>query len=256
MRGTGDWMMDGGATVAVTVRSFLMDKLEVTVARLRNFVAVYPTSRPSSGAGKSSYIQADRGWNDSYPLPATRAELIADLTCDVPYATWTDTAGANETRPANCVNFYLAYAFCIWDGGRLPTEAEWEYAAAGGSERRYYPWSNPPNDTLLLPRHALADDPASLPMAVGSKADGNARWGHSDLAGSLWEWTLDYYVAPYVSGACDDCLETADGGLGRASRGGGYNFPPDNLATAFRYGEDPDLPQSHMGIRCVRELSK
>ena len=50
--------------------------------------------------------------------------------------------GPHETLPINCIDWYEAYAFCIWDGGFLPSEAEWEYAAAGGDEQREYPWGS------------------------------------------------------------------------------------------------------------------
>src|SRR5580704_6839465 len=55
--------------------------------------------------------------------------------------TWTETAGSSENLPITEAHWYAAYAFCIWDGGFLPSEAEWNYAAAGGSDQRAYPWS-------------------------------------------------------------------------------------------------------------------
>ena len=72
----------------------------------------------------------ETGWqsSDDSNIDPTDANLLCAAT-----ATWTHTAGAQENLPIDCVNWYEAYAFCIWDGGFLPSEAEWEYAAAGGS---------------------------------------------------------------------------------------------------------------------------
>ncbi|WP_438023210.1 formylglycine-generating enzyme family protein [Sorangium sp. So ce233] len=59
--------------------------------------------------------------------------------------------GENEARPIRCVSWSVAFAFCAWDGGRLPTEAEWNHASAGGSEQREYPWGNAfPNSTYAV----------------------------------------------------------------------------------------------------------
>jgi hypothetical protein len=74
-------------------------------------------------------------------LAANRAALISTVKCnsDSRYQTWTDAAGANENKPMNCVTWHEAMAFCIWDGGYLPTELEWNYAASGGQREARVP---------------------------------------------------------------------------------------------------------------------
>jgi formylglycine-generating enzyme required for sulfatase activity len=80
------------------------------------------------------------------------------------YTTWTPTPSAHESLPINCVNWYQAYAFCIWDGGFLPSRAEWEYAASGGMQQLAYPWGSTVN----------LNDTASYAIAGCNYPAGNA----------------------------------------------------------------------------------
>src|SRR5262249_3349795 len=148
-----------------TVAPFLLDRYEVTVGRLRRFVQSYPASRPAEGAGADGSAP---GWGRDWPLPPGQAELRADLRSCAD-ATWTDAEGAREERPATCGSWYVAKAFCLWDGGRLPSEAEWNFAAAGGAEQRVYPFSTPPPiSDRISPEEAVFG--AAAPQPVGSRS--------------------------------------------------------------------------------------
>lgn len=236
---------------SATLSSFLLDELEVTVGRLRRFVDTYHTLDLEQGDGKAPHIPDDEGWDEDYELPATTEALRAMLACTD--TTWTDDASGDEDLPATCVDWYVAYAFCIWDGGRLPTEAEWNYAAAGGDEQRAYPWSTPPGDTTITLDHAFYDQEEGLPMPVGSKPLGDGRWGHADLAGNVYEWTLDFFHQDYPSTSCDDCLD-ATASSTRTKRGGAYRFLSIELRAADRSYLEPEIATSYVGFRCAHDL--
>jgi formylglycine-generating enzyme len=236
----------------VTVSSFHLDAYEVTVGRFRRYVRNY-SGPPAAGAGAHPAI-AGSGWNASWnsALPPDQASLIAGLKCDGGmWQTWTDTP-TNENYPINCVNWYQAFAFCAWDGGRLPTEAEWEFAAAGGSENRLFPWGSANIDAT---RADWASSAASSKVAVGSYPAGNGLWGHADLAGSLYEWVFDYYDAAWYGAggsSCTDCANTT-AAINRVDRGGGFD---NNVASFFRsttrYKRDPTGRGGRLGFRCAR----
>ena len=175
---------------------------------------------------------------------------MAALKCDAVYGTWTDSPGANESKPIECLDWYTAFAFCAWDGGRLPTYAEWNYAASGGSEHRYYPWSVPPTSEVVDDSYAVYCGGACLPQNVGSKSPkGDAKWGHDDLGGNAWEWTLDWSPRRYNM-PCHDCAEVAVGSY-RVFLGGSSNDIASTLLSASRHISVPEY-RGVVGARCAR----
>jgi formylglycine-generating enzyme len=243
-----------------TLTAFDLDELEVTVGRFRRFVEAFDGTQPELGLGAHPNIVGS-GWQTSFTaaMPATRGALEQALSCDVgAYQTWTSTAGAREDFPINCVNWYVAFAFCIWDGGRLPTEAEWERAASGGDEERLYPWGATAPDYAV---HAVANCrgdgvAACVPgdvLKVGSRPAGAGRYGHLDLAGSLWEWTLDHYDSTFYQSlsTCADCADLT-ASTPRVIRGGNFTSLPKALRSTGRGSKPPGGTDPYAGFRCAR----
>lgn len=231
---------------AATVATFRLDKYEVNVGRFRQFVAAYPNSKPHAGAGANPLVVSS-GWNSAWDasLPADQAALTAGLKCGS-YPTWTDAPAANEGKAINCVDWYEAFAFCAWDGGRLPTEAEWEYAAAGGAENRLYPWGN------AAPSSGYANYSGNGVAGVGSYG-GIGKWGQFDLAGNVWEWVFDGYDASWYSGGGNGCNNCAQlGGGSRVLRGGSWINIGDYLRAANRSNLTPSGRYDGDGFRCAR----
>lgn len=260
----GTFNRSNDAAAPATVSDFRLDNYEVTVGRFRKFVAAYSKDMLAAGAGKNPHNAADTGWDSAWnaKLPQDATALKAALLCGEnqpvpsadPYSTW---IGGNDNRPINCVDWYVSNAFCTWDGGRLPTEAEWNYAAAGGSQQRPYPWGSevPSSNANLTAYQCYFDGSGSCSgmhnMApVGTIAAGKSRWGQFDMAGNLWEWVRDGYDT--YGKPCSDCAQlgaTAD----RTYRGGGF---VDNVAsvTTTARGHAPNHFSHNVGIRCARAV--
>lgn len=236
-----------GERVPAAVSAFRLDELEVTVARLRPFVAGF-AGPPASGVGAHADVP-NSGWRSEWDglFPASRELLLQSLHCNANWETWTDEPGARESYPITCVSYYVAFAFCAAEGGRLPTEAEWEYAATGGKQQRPYPWG----DSQPSPELALFDTIAVEP--AGTRLPGMARFGQLDLAGSVWEWTLDFF-APYPAD-CDRCA-AVDNGAARVLRGGDFLGDAEYLQTAYRFSYDPQLALGNVGFRCAYALEE
>jgi len=255
-------------TNPATISSFRLDTYEVTVGRFRQFVNAGLGTRqnpPEPGAGAHPQIQ-NSGWDSAWTasLAADTAELIAGFNCSSDTRwTWTDMPGANESLPISCVNWAEAMAFCAWDGGYLPTEAELNYAAVGGDEQRAYPWSSPPSSLTIDCSYANYMDgtycvspPDGALNRVGSESPrGDGRWGQADLAGNVWEWTLDWLVTPY-SNPCNDCAELT-AGSGRVFRGGIFNYFSVWLRGGYRgLNSGPTGTDFNIGFRCARNSNQ
>ncbi|HEX7672059.1 MAG TPA: SUMF1/EgtB/PvdO family nonheme iron enzyme, partial [Polyangiaceae bacterium] len=246
------------ARYPATVSSFALDTYEITVGRFRRFVMAYSQSMTAAGAGKNPKNATDSGWDiaSNTSLPADAAALQTAVACNEASQTWTPSPGSNENLPMNCINWYEAFAFCIWDGGRLPTEAEWNYAAAGGSEQRAYPWgAATPDCTYANYRAASGGCPLSgtgVTLNVGSQSPkGNGKWGHADLGGNVIQWTLDSSVTTYTT-PCQDCAATF-AGTNRAARGASfYDTDTSSVLTSRRLEGDPTFHDFNLGSRCAR----
>jgi formylglycine-generating enzyme required for sulfatase activity len=138
----------------------------------------------------------DATWNAYFSL-----ESCDDVLASPPHVR------KQENLPINCASWIEAYAFCIWDGGFLPSQPEWEYAAAGGKQQRRYPWgSTEPgthNEYAIYGCHypsdstGCGDDIESL-APVGTAVRGVARWGQLDMVGEVSEWSLDWMIGHWV----------------------------------------------------------
>ena len=267
--------VDGAVSNAgnpATVTTFCLDEYEVTVGRFRNFMnAVDAGWMPPAGSGKHSYLDGgglanaggagyEMGWN---PNDDSNVELGKISSCGAA-STWTASPGANEALPINCVDWYEAYAFCIWDGAFLPSEAEWELAAAGGTQQLEYPWGA--TDPGTGSQYAIYDcDYGSTgsncstsdtqPMStsniapVGTAINGRGAFHQFDLAGNVEEWAFDDYAPCYV--ACTDCAYLPTDGI-HVLRGGSFQAPLSYLSPTNRRNDTGVYHHWSVGFRCAR----
>jgi formylglycine-generating enzyme required for sulfatase activity len=157
------------------------------------------------------------------------------------------------------VNWYEAYAFCIWDGGFLPSHDEWEYAAAGGSQQREYPWgSTPPGAANQYAIYADSTGNCYYPgdaqcmgvmniAPVGTATLGVGLFGQLDLAGDVSEWNLDSIGDP----ACVDCA-TFSASSNRTVTGGAFFGLASGLLSSDFGGNVPTYRSDSSGFRCAR----
>lgn len=267
--GTYDRSYDGfmytSTSSPATVSGFRLDQYEITVGRLRQYVSYLSGggSLPGAGSGKHTHLNGgqglaatgggyETGWDATWNSQI--ATTASGWNSNLGGGTWTASAGSNENLPITEIDWYEAYAFCIWDGGFLPSEAEWNYAAAGGSDQRAYPWSPayPPGSTSISCTDAnYSGCPAGAANAVGSESPaGDGKWGQSDLAGNAWEWNLDWYASSYNT-PCTDCANLT-AASSRVDRGGGFGDATTALLASYRGNIAPTDRYVNVGARCAR----
>lgn len=163
-------------------------------------------------------------------------------------STGCEVGSSEPDQPRNCVSWFDARAHCEARGGRLPTEAEWEYAARG-PESRVYPWGNTYDSALVIGRtDPIYGNTRAAP--VGSKPGGASWVGAHDLSGNVWEWVSTIYQS-YPYDAADGRESDGDTESERVLRGGSFGLSARGLRTVNRLSAHPDTESGYYGFRCV-----
>ena len=152
---------------------------------------------------------------------------------------------ANPDGPATLVSWFEADEYCRSQGKRLPSEAEWEYAARG-AEGRTYPWGD------TAPTAAAARFGGRDPVAVDVPLAGATPQGELHLAGNVAEWVMDWWDPAYYSASPEHNPKGPAEGDYRVVRGGGWSEPADALRSAARGYHNPLKGAGHIGFRCAR----
>jgi formylglycine-generating enzyme required for sulfatase activity len=222
----------------VKLSAFYLDKLEVTNAQYRRFLEYIKST------GDKSMYHPDQ------PQDAEPGQYLADENL------------LGENQPVVGLSWFDAYAYCKWAGKRLPTEAEWEYAARGkGKVYRKYPWGNenPEADGIWRANYQSAPRPEAdgypLSAPVGSFPDGISPFGILDMAGNAEEWVNDWLDFGYygqTEGARDP--KGPETGTDKVIKGGSYGSADYLIRTAVRLYGPPDARSRFLGVRCARDI--
>jgi len=158
---------------------------------------------------------------------------------------------SKKDHPIVRVRWADALGFCEWAGGRLPTEAEWEYSARGGRTELKYPWGNTLSHENANYRGTGWQDAWESSSPVGSFRKNG--YGLFDMAGNVWEWLADWYGPKYYSVSPETDPAGPAGGLERVLVGGSFFNLPRVLRVSDRFKLVPHSYSFDIGFRCVCE---
>jgi formylglycine-generating enzyme required for sulfatase activity len=153
-------------------------------------------------------------------------------------------------KPVVCVDWSQAVAFCQYEQKRLPTEAEWEKAAAGPAG---YKW--PFGNTFYLSMVNNAESDLDTTTPVGTYAPNG--YGLYDMSGNVWEWVADWYDPTFYSRPAatqKDAVNRQYGSGDRVRRGGSWYLPAEAVRSARREADRPNGRDTHTGFRCAQAL--
>jgi len=272
LMGTSDkegFSTDGeGPVHPVTVSEFYMDRYAVSNLKFSSFVS------------ETGYItEAEQyGWSYVFHLfvspsvaaNVTRTPVRTPWWYVVEGADWRHPEGPDssiegrEKHPVVHMTWNDANAYCKWVGKRLPTEAEWEYAARGGLEQKRYPWGDElkPNGEHhcniwqgKFPIKDHASDGYSGTAPVHSYAPNG--YGLYNMAGNVWEWCADWFNPNYYSYGEYNNPKGPSTGAERVMRGGSYLCHKsycNRYRVAARNKNTPDSSSGNIGFRCVVDV--
>jgi formylglycine-generating enzyme len=219
--GTTGGETDEAPVHTVTMSPFTMDKNEVTSGQYDSCVAAGRCA-PAHYSDGACVIWTNQGFKNVRVPPTLR----------------------NPQYPVVCVSWFQAQQYCRYKGEKLPSEAQWEYAAQAGRQTTYS-WGNKP------PFAACCMQPsAKRPEKVGSFT-ANA-WGLYDMTGNVWEWVADHYARDYYSVSPEADPLGAEVGQYRVIRGGGWYSQAKQLRVKNRHWFEPNFSEASIGFRCVR----
>jgi formylglycine-generating enzyme required for sulfatase activity len=193
-------------------------------------------------------VTLDTFWIDKYEVSNTQyARCVEAGTCQK--SAYADDAAYNGADyPVVGVSWQDAGDYCGWAGGRLPTEAEWEYAARGPDEP-IYPWGDTFDSSKV--NAAGSNDGYERTAPVDSFPVGDSWVGALNMAGNVWEWANDWYGS-YPSEPQVNPTGPPSGQY-RVLRGGSWGTDEEYVRAAYRYSGPPDGRNVSFGFRCVVE---